>query len=310
MKRELFIEQEDFSDEKILLGLSGGINSAAVAVWLAGWKEEYKPKELHLFYAHFEEHSPDTFKFVKDIIKFCRVNFSNVHVKITRNSVIRFFESEKMIPHPTVAPCTRLLKVIPMHEYMTCNGITTDLVGYVREEIRRVRNMAKKTQNEVDGRSVKIGDVRKLFPISDKTNEWCFWIVKEHIGWYPSIYDIRYNDKKFIKFLVDNLSRVDKETQKTIMKKLGTKERVFTHNNCLPCKNMQKDDYLAVEYFYRWYYTNSVNLSNKLKSHWGRLLKETTGDKNIEDLFFHLEFGRTEEETNYEKQTCGVCSFG
>jgi len=310
MQTELFIQQEDFSDEDVLLGLSGGINSAAVAVWLSTWPKEYKPRNLHLYYAHFEEHSPDTFKFVKDIITFCKANFENIHVKITRNSVIRFFEEQKMIPHPTVAPCTRLLKVIPMHEYMAVNGITTDLVGYVREEIRRVKNMAKKTDNSVDGRSVQIDNVKKLFPISDKTNEWCFAIVKKYIGWYPAIYNLRYNNKKFIKFLVDNLDRVDSDTQKTIKKKLGSRERVFSHNNCLPCKNMQKDDYLAVEYFYLWYYTNSVNLSDRLKKHWGRLMKENKGDKDIEDLFFHLDFGRTEEETNYEKQTCGVCSFG
>lgn len=308
MQQEMFIQYEDFSDEDILLGISGGINSAAVACWLAKWPEHYKPKSLHIYYAHFEEHSPGTFAFVKDIIRFCKENFKNVNVKITRNSVIRFFEEQKMIPHPTVAPCTRILKVIPMHEYMHLHGITTDLVGYVREEIRRVKNMAKKTSNEVDGRSVQINEVRKLFPISDKTNEWCFSIVKECIGWYPEIYNIRWNDNDFIKWIVTQLHRVDSDTKKTILKKIGTKERVFTHNNCLPCKNMQVDDYLAVEYFYSWYYINSIALSERLKSHWGRI----TGisDRTIDSIQFNLDFGRTEQETNYEKQSCGVCAFG
>lgn len=310
MQQELFIQQEDFSQEEILLGLSGGINSAAVACWLSTWPDEYKPKVLHLYYAHFEEHSPDTFQFVKDIIKFCRANFKNVVVKITRNSIIRFFEQQKMIPHPTVAPCTRILKIMPMHEYMAMNGITTDLVGYVREEIRRVKNMAKKTENGITGRSVQMDDYRKLFPISDKTNEWCFKIVKNLIGWYPEIYNLRYNDKGFIQFLLDNLHTVDAVTQNIIKGKIGTRERVFTHNNCLPCKNMQRDDYLAVRYYFEWYYNNSVSLSARLKKHWGRLLQETVGDKTLEDLQFHLDFGRSEEETNYEKQSCGVCSFG
>lgn len=306
----MFIQYEDFSDEDILLGLSGGINSAAVLCWLSTWPEELKPRSIHLYYAHFEEHSEGTFPFVKDLIKFAKKNFNNVHVKVTRNSVMRFFYEQKMIPHPSVSPCTRILKVIPMHEYMAINKITTDLVGYVREEIRRVKNMAKKTKNSVDGRSVQIDDVRKLFPISDKTNEWCFGIVKEKIGYYPKIYTLRWNNKRFIKFMVDNLHRLSPDSQLTVKRKLGKKERVFGHNNCLPCKNMQEDDYLAVEFFYNWYFIKSKALSAKLKAHWGRLIKETKGDKKIDDLQFHMDFGRTEEETGYEKQSCGVCAFG
>lgn len=310
MQTELFIQHEDFSQEKIMMGISGGINSAAVAVWLSTWPDEYKPKELHLFYAHFEEHSPDTFRFVKSIIRFCRLNFTNVHVKVTRNKVLDFFEDQKIIPHPSVSPCTRILKVMPMHEYMFENGISTDLVGYVREEIRRVKNMAKKTDNSIDGRSVQMKDVKKLFPISDKTNEWCFKIVKQYIGWYPAIYELRFNNRKFIDFLVANIHRLSPDSQRTVKNKIGKRHRVFGHNNCLPCKNMQEDDYLAVEFFYTEYYLKSVDLSSRLKSHWGRELKEKPGNKTIEQLLFHLDFGRTEEETNYEKQTCGVCSFG
>lgn len=309
MQTEMFLQQEDFSGEDILLGLSGGINSAAVACWLATWPKEYHPRTLHLYYAHFEEHSPDTFPFVKDIIKFCKSKFDNVIVKVTRNSVLRFFEQQKMIPHPTVAPCTRLLKIIPMHEYMKLNGVTTDLVGYVREEGRRIKNMADKTSNEADGRTIQMDDVKKLFPISDKPNEWCFDIVKKDIGWYPAIYTLRYDDKDFIDFLVKNLHRMPTDSQKTIKNKLGKKERVFTHNNCLPCKNMQHDDYLAVEYFYSDYYQKSINLSERLKAHWGRALSKKEINKQVEQLLFNLQFGRTEEETGYEKQTCGVCSF-
>lgn len=307
MQQELFIQYEDFSDEEVMCGISAGINSAAVLVWLSTWPEELKPKVLHLYYAHFEEHSPDSFSFVKSLFRYAKTQFKDVKFKVTRNSVLRFFEEQKMIPHPQIAPCTRILKVIPMHEYMANHGITTDLVGYVSEEIRRVKNMAEKTINEIDGRSIQMDDVKKLFPISDKSNEWCFQIVKKHIGWYPKIYDLRWNDKGFMAFVKTNLQRFDSETQLLLKKKLGTKERVFSHNNCLPCKNMQVDDYLAVEYFYNWYYTNSVRLSERLKSHWGRML--STKQKDISELQFNLDFGRTEEETNYQKQSCGVCAF-
>ena len=52
----------DYRSVKVMIGLSGGINSMAVLVWLAQY--ELRPKELHLFYAHFEEHSPGTLEFV------------------------------------------------------------------------------------------------------------------------------------------------------------------------------------------------------------------------------------------------------
>lgn len=51
---------KEFEDKNILIGLSGGINSAAVLLWL--YESGVKPKSLHLFYAHFTEHSPDTCK--------------------------------------------------------------------------------------------------------------------------------------------------------------------------------------------------------------------------------------------------------
>jgi len=308
MQQEMFIQYEDFSEEEIGLGISGGINSAALAVWLSQWPENLKPKAIHIFYAHFEEHSPDTYAFVKDLIRFCKRNFKKVYVKITRNSVLRFFYEQKMIPHPMIAPCTRLLKVIPWHEYMKEHNITIDLVGYVREEIKRVRNMAKKTDNNVDGRSIQLNDVKKYFPISDKTNEWCFAIVKKHIGWYPKIYTLRWNDKKFCEFMIANLYRLHPDSQLTVRKKLGTRERVVKHNNCLPCKNFQEDDYLAIEYFYPEYYKKSIKLANDLNAHWGRVLGDS--DKGINELQFNLTFGRTEEETGHEKQSCGVCAFG
>lgn len=269
MQIDLFIEQEDYSSDKIMIGLSGGINSAAVLCWLAEYPEQYKPKELHLFYAHFQEHSPDTFAFVKDCIKFARNNFTSVHVKITRNSVIRFFEEQKMIPHPMVAPCTRMLKMIPMHEYMAQHNIKIDLVGYVREESKRVFNLASKNKKDVKDNAVQLNDVLKAFPISGKTNEWCFQIVALKIGWYPAIYNIKHKGK-----------------------------RLFTHNNCLPCKNMQTAEFKKVQKYFPSYYQLAINLSAKLKSFWGRDKKE-----------FHLTFGRTPQETGYQKQSCGVCAF-
>ena len=269
MQLDLIIEQEDFSDEKVLIGLSAGINSAAVLVWLSEYPDEYKPKELHLFYAHMEEHSPDSFPFVKDLIRYARTKFKNVFVKITRNSVIRFFEEQKMIPHPSVSPCTRLLKILPMHEYMALNGIKIDLVGYVREEAkRRTNRMAKKTKSEVKNRSVVVDGISKHMIISDKTNEYCFHSVKRAIGWYPKIYDIKHNGK-----------------------------RVFTHNNCLPCKNYNEQEFANVEIYYPEYYDEAQDLGDRLGKFWGR----KKGD-------FFTTFGRTETEIK-DLPGCQVCLF-
>jgi len=72
-------------DNKIMIGLSGCINSMAVLCWLV--ETGIKPSELHIYYAHFKEHSPDTFKFVADGIRFARKNFANVKVKITKQMI-------------------------------------------------------------------------------------------------------------------------------------------------------------------------------------------------------------------------------
>jgi hypothetical protein len=49
----------DYSGLKMLLPLSGGINSAACLCWLGeAVAPERWPSELHLHYSHFTEHSP------------------------------------------------------------------------------------------------------------------------------------------------------------------------------------------------------------------------------------------------------------
>ncbi len=108
MQGQLFIEHKNFSGQKIMIGLSGGINSMAVLCWLNTYPKEFRPAELHLFYAHFKEHSPDTMDFVLAGIEYAKNNFENVYYKITDNSIIEFFEDQKMIPHPMAASCTCL----------------------------------------------------------------------------------------------------------------------------------------------------------------------------------------------------------
>lgn len=267
MQQQLFIEYKDYSKQKVMIGLSGGINSMAVLCWLKTYPPQYLPKELHIFYAHFEEHSPDTMDFVLDGINYAKQHFNNVQSQITHNSVLDFFETQKMIPHPMVAPCTRMLKIEPMMRYMVENRIIVDLVGYVRNERRRILNMAEKSDSELFENVVNIQGIEKHFPISDQTNEWCFEIVKREIGWYPKIYDIK--DRKG--------------------------KRLFHHNNCLPCKNMNPKDLKLVKKFYPELFEKALALSERLKSYWGR--NETD---------FYTDFGREQVK---DGQTCSVCSF-
>ena len=235
------IAQKDFSSHKVMIGLSGGINSMAVLCWLSNYPEHLKPLELHLFYAHFEEHSPDTLDFVLAGVEYAKKHFKTVFFKQENNSIIETFRQMKMIPHPMIAPCTRLLKIEPMLCYMVEHKILVDLVGYIRTEKRRIDRMADRSGGELQTNSVQIGDVEKHFPISDKDNYWCFKIVKKHIGWYPKIYDITENGKP-----------------------------VFKHNNCLPCKNMNAKDFQKVEKYFPEYAQKAKDLAIEIDGYWGR----------------------------------------
>lgn len=217
-----------------MIGLSGGINSMAVLCHLI--ESGIKPKEVHLFYAHFAEHSPDTFQFVSDGIRYARKNFNVVKVKITRNSILDFFEEIKMILHPSRGLCSYRLKIVPINAYSFENDIKIDLVGYVKEELkRRASKQKNKLQND-------LFSLEKFYPIGDFSDEWCFEIVKRHLGWYPSIYDIKDESGK----------------------------RLFKHNNCLPCKNMYPKEIEAIKKHFPEYFEKAMQTSRKLNAHYGR----------------------------------------
>jgi hypothetical protein len=218
-----------------------------------------------LFYAHFVEHSPDTEQFVHEGVEYAKKHFDCVFYKQTNNSIIEYFRESKMIPHPMIAPCTRVLKIMPMAEYAKDNKIDIDLVGYVKEEKRRIKNMHQKNPETKN---------TKGFPISDKPNEWCFEIVKREIGWFTKIYDIK--DSKG--------------------------ERVFPHNNCLPCKNMQMSDFEEVKKYFPDHFEKAIQLSKELQKHWGR-------NKDSFSETFMVSFGREDWEVGFKKQSCDVCAF-
>jgi hypothetical protein len=260
----------NYAGAKVLLGLSGGINSMAVLVHLSFMHESKKPEELHLFYAHLAEHSPDTLEFVRAGVEFAKTKFKKVIYKETQDSVLDFFERSNMIPHPSISPCTKYLKMIPISKYMAENGITHNAVGYVQTEKRRMNNMARKSDA---GSSLDTGITQKgikiQFPIAQYDDEWCLRICKMGIGWYPAIYDILDENGK----------------------------RVFKHNNCMPCKNMDIGQLKAVEKHYPEYFAKGRETEVKIGRHWG--LNADT---------YYTQFGRPEYEAGVGAP-CEQCQF-
>lgn len=243
----------DLNNKIVASPLSGGINSAGVLCWLI--ESGMIPKVLHIYYADFTEHSPMTLKFVENLMELAKGHFPNVVTTITDNSALDFFEKNKQIPHPMISPCSRLLKIEPMMLYNATNGVEVDLIGYVRTEKKRMD--ANKGKNDLF--------MQTVFPIKDFTDEWCFEIVKKHLGWYSPIYDI-FDEKG---------------------------KRVFKHNNCLPCKNMNLNQLEDVEKYYPEYWRRAKTLSDKLNAYWGRNAEE-----------FYTTFGR-----DYESISCESCKF-
>lgn len=233
----------DLRNKRVKCDLSGGINSMALLCWLA--KYELKPKDLFIFYADFKEHSEDTLDFVYAGIRYAKQNFKNVIYKITDNSVLEYFEKEKMIPHPMYSPCSINLKINPAREFYDQNHCDFDLIGYVKNEIRRWDK--KQKRNELF--------YNALAPILNLTDEDCFELVKQEIGWYPKIYDHRWTEEHYKQGLCKN-------------RYIG--KRIFKHNNCLFCKNMTIDEIKITSILYPEYAKKSLELAQRLNVYWGR----------------------------------------
>lgn len=213
---DIFETPVDYSHSKVLVPLSGGINSAAVLCVLGDHHPDHlKPQALHLYYSHLKEHSPDTFSFVADLIRYARKKFKAVQVTVTRASVNKYFIEQRMIPHPTLSPCSRDLKFGPMQAYDRAHAIDYVLIGFVKHEYGRYLRAQEKAK--------KAGRTKDVYPSLNLTDDDCFEIVKQAIGWYPAIYDLRW-------------STADAALGLCSPRSIG--KRVFTHNNCFPCKNM------------------------------------------------------------------------
>lgn len=245
MQLLLFQDFMDLSDKNVMIGLSGGINSAALLCYMAKYYPyDLRPKNLFLYYAHLEEHSPDTFDFVQANIEYAKKHFDGeIIIEITHGSVIECFRQQKMIAHPIRSTCTRLLKIEPMEAWARENNIDIDQIGYIASEKGRKFRLLKQKK-----------PLQRLFPIIHLRESECFDLVKTEIGWYPAIYDIYENGK-----------------------------RVFLHNNCLPCKNWQgiltsesaSGQYAQALQYFPEYIEKAQHLCKELNRYWGSQSKST-----------------------------------
>jgi hypothetical protein len=230
---------DDFSAERPSLGLSAGINSAALLCYLATEHPASKrPRHLLLYYAHLREHSPESFRFVAACVRYARRKFPAVEFGMHRTSLLEWMEREKFIPNAAISPCSEHLKVDPMIRWSEAHGATVDLIGFVRHERRRIA-----------GALGRDGDRRVRFPIAHLTEADCFALVDREVGWHPPIYNLR-----------DSSGR-----------------RLFQHNNCLPCKNMKLAQIRAVAEHYPKYWARAEAMAERLGNYWGRA-REYVGD--------------------------------
>lgn len=242
-QRDLFPPDDDLSREAPVIGLSGGLNSAALLCYLASeHPAEKRPRRLLLYYAHLAEHSPDTFPFVKACVRYARERFGREAVTfgMHRDSMNDWIRRERMIPHPTVSPCTFDLKIERMEAWAEAHGATVDLVGYVRHERRRIERQRERLGEAAGG---------KAYPIAHLTDADCLALVDREIGWHPAIYDLRREDGR----------------------------PAFRNNNCLPCKNMHARQLKLVQVHFPDYWQRATAAADDVGSYWGRA-EEYAGD--------------------------------
>lgn len=94
--------------------------------------------------------------------------------------------------------------------------------------------------------------------------------------------------------LMKRLAQYGDDYEKGLCSKRDIGQRVFKHNNCLPCKNMQIKDMKAVKKHYPANHNDAMNLSVELKKYWGR----------VEDDFYFT-FGRDLGQ----ESTCEACRW-
>ncbi len=317
-------------NKKVSIGTSAGINSAAILINVIDRiKQGEIPSELHLIYVHINQHSPDSEPFVDALVAYAKHHFpKTINPKYYRYDVLDFFKEQRMIPHPKADVCSRKIKTENLTKYKSEHGIEVDLIGYVNTEKFRINNLVNNickrqsvapilnSKGETDvnyyiENGLESGMFEKIyFPIAGISNEDCFTKVKNAIGWYPSIYDIFWTDERIIPFL-ESVKGVMPEKDRQIALRWCAKGsgmdgsiRVFNHNNCLPCKNMQVWQFWLVKLFFPEFFEAAVKASKEIGAYYGR------SEADYEAIKIYTSFGREDFEVDFKEQSCGSCVIG
>lgn len=307
-------------DKNILIGTSAGINSAAVLIdTIQKIKSGVLPRSLHLVYIHINQHSPDSEPFVNALVAYAKHHFPETVYFKYHYDILDFFEEQKMIPHPKANVCSRIIKTENIEKYKEQHEIDIDLIGYVKQEKQRIKGLVSKItgedKNKIDAdyyieHGVKRGNETIIFPIAKWTDEECFDIVEKAIGWYPSIYNIFWNDERVIPFLESVRGIMPEDARKIALKYaerghgFSGSKRIFNHNNCLPCKNMQVWQFWLIKLFFPKYFDEAVEASKRIGAFYGR------SEMDYEAVKIYTSFGREDYEVGFEEQSCGICKVG
>jgi hypothetical protein len=221
---------DDFSEDVPRLGTSGGINSGALLCYLAS---EHPPEKRPRRLLMYYAHLREHSPGTMRFVKL-QVRYAREH----------FPAVEFGMQRASVVDFFEAENFIPHPLYSPCTEhLKVEPMerwsiahGATLDLIGYVRHERKR-----QAVAQKKAERDVAFPIANLSEEDCFALVRREIGWYPPIYDIRENGK-----------------------------RVFSHNNCLPCKNMTLKQLRAVAKYYPRYFERAMRMAERIGNYWGR----------------------------------------
>lgn len=121
---------------KVMSNFSGGVGSAVASLCAL---EKYGDVELWFSDTLWED--PTSYEFISDFENKFGVKVNRYCLGITP---LELFEFKRMIPYNYRAPCTEVFKILPAIGFMRKNDITHQIIGYGKDEARRINRMKER----------------------------------------------------------------------------------------------------------------------------------------------------------------------
>jgi 3'-phosphoadenosine 5'-phosphosulfate sulfotransferase (PAPS reductase)/FAD synthetase len=109
-----------------ILGLSGGKDSAALAVYM---REKYPEIPLEYVFIDSGCELPETYEYLNKIRALLNINIIAIHSPRDFNYWLKYFGG--VLPSPTNRWCTRLLKLQPYNDWLRKNCVEQQVYSYV-----------------------------------------------------------------------------------------------------------------------------------------------------------------------------------